>query len=97
MQLKLLEVRCRELCDDIQSIYAQFYCISESFVFNVYVLYRIKLDPTDPYKLTEEKRTLGLCVCRGPGVMVVMPMDGAEEIENPFLSAEAGAEGPVDE
>merc|ERR1711991_1141991 len=31
-------------------------------------------DLSDPYKLTDDTRTLGLVVCRGPSVMLVMPV-----------------------
>lgn len=41
-------------------------------------------DPEDPYKMTNEKRYLGLVVCRGSAVMLISPEDGAEEIANPF-------------
>eukprot|EP01102_Stenamoeba_stenopodia_P012365 TRINITY_DN3896_c0_g3_i1.p1 TRINITY_DN3896_c0_g3~~TRINITY_DN3896_c0_g3_i1.p1 ORF type:complete len:100 (-),score=15.64 TRINITY_DN3896_c0_g3_i1:114-413(-) len=41
-------------------------------------------DPEDPYKLTDETRTLGLVVCRGSAVMTIAPVDGTEEISNPF-------------
>ncbi len=34
-------------------------------------------------------RKLGLMVCRGNSVMVVLPSDGTEAIENPFLTNEA--------
>ena len=34
-------------------------------------------------------RKLGLMVCRGNSVMVVLPADGTEAIENPFLTNEA--------
>lgn len=45
-------------------------------------------DPTDPYKLTEETRELGLVVCRGTQVSLISPRDGMEEIENPFMAPE---------
>lgn len=47
-----------------------------------------RADPSDPYKLTETTRSLGLVVCRGPTVMLVCPMDGYKETENPFLQEE---------
>ena len=34
------------------------------------------------------ERKLGLVVCRGPAVMLISPMDGTEEIENPFVQEE---------
>ena len=45
----------------------------------------VHADPDDPYRLSEETRSLGLTVCRGPSVMLVSPTDGMEEIANPFL------------
>ncbi|CAM9982836.1 unnamed protein product, partial [Choristocarpus tenellus] len=42
-------------------------------------------DPSDPYKLTEETRDLGLVVCRGTQVSLISPTEGMEEIENPFV------------
>ncbi|RWS14068.1 small nuclear ribonucleoprotein (snRNP) splicing factor-like protein [Dinothrombium tinctorium] len=45
-------------------------------------------DPDDPYKLTEDTRPLGLVVCRGPAVVVVCPVDGMEQIPNPFIQHE---------
>ncbi|CAG2180750.1 unnamed protein product, partial [Oppiella nova] len=33
-------------------------------------------DPDDPYKLTDDTRTLGLVVCRGTAVVVICPVDG---------------------
>ena len=41
-------------------------------------------DPEDPYRITDEQRTLGLVVCRGTSVMLISPVDGTEEIANPF-------------
>ncbi len=45
-------------------------------------------DPTDPYKLTDKTRHLGLIVCRGPSVSIISPVDGTEEIANPFGAPE---------
>ena len=42
-------------------------------------------DPDDPFKLTDETRSLGLVVCRGTGVIVICPQDGMESIPNPFI------------
>eukprot|EP00457_Paulinella_chromatophora_P027130 gb/GEZN01032757.1/.p1 GENE.gb/GEZN01032757.1/~~gb/GEZN01032757.1/.p1 ORF type:complete len:108 (+),score=10.35 gb/GEZN01032757.1/:61-384(+) len=44
-------------------------------------------DLYDPYKLTEETRNLGCTVCRGTSVMLVCPVDGTQEIANPFVQA----------
>jgi len=44
------------------------------------------LDPDDPMKLTEDRRPLGLVVCRGTAVILVCPADGMEQIANPFVA-----------
>lgn len=41
-------------------------------------------DPKNPYMVTTETRKLGLIVTRGTAVMLMCPVDGCEEIENPF-------------
>uniref|UniRef100_A0A7R9U2J8 Sm domain-containing protein n=1 Tax=Pinguiococcus pyrenoidosus TaxID=172671 RepID=A0A7R9U2J8_9STRA len=46
-------------------------------------------DAEDPYRLTDETRSLGLTVCRGSQVSLIYPADGTEEIANPFLQQEA--------
>ncbi|PXF48320.1 Sm-like protein LSM7 [Gracilariopsis chorda] len=43
-------------------------------------------DPVDPYKLSGKQRKLGLLVARGTSVMTIAPVDGLEQIENPFLN-----------
>eukprot|EP01068_Selenidium_serpulae_P005394 Selendium_serpulae@DN4001_c0_g1_i1.p4 len=43
-------------------------------------------DPQDPYKLTSKTRTLGLIVARGSAIMLISPLDGLEEIANPFVN-----------
>ena len=45
-------------------------------------------DPDDPYRKTDERRRLGLVVCRGLQVSLVAPVDGMEEIANPFIQQE---------
>lgn len=45
-------------------------------------------DPSDPYKLTEEKRSLGLVVARGTSVMLIMPLEGRSEVDNPWQAKE---------
>jgi len=37
---------------------------------------------------TERRRPLGLTVVRGTSLVVISPMDGYEEIANPFVQAE---------
>ena len=43
------------------------------------------LDADDPFKLTDETRSLGLVVCRGTAVVLVCPADSMESIPNPFV------------
>ncbi|KAH9476953.1 U6 snRNA-associated Sm-like protein LSm7 [Psilocybe cubensis] len=46
-------------------------------------------DVTEEMQLPEpHTRTLGLTVLRGPTITVLNPVDGSEEIANPFLAAE---------
>lgn len=45
-------------------------------------------DADDPYKLSDETRTLGIVVCRGTAVVLICPVDGMEAIANPFLQQE---------
>ncbi|KAF9480275.1 U6 snRNA-associated Sm-like protein LSm7 [Pholiota conissans] len=53
-------------------------------------LLNIVLDEvTEELQLPEPHiRTLGLTVLRGPTITVLNPVDGSEEIANPFLAAE---------
>lgn len=44
----------------------------------------VALDLENPGQVTTEKRSLGLLVCRGTAVMTVSPMEGRQQIENPF-------------
>jgi U6 snRNA-associated Sm-like protein LSm7 len=39
--------------------------------------------------VTDETRDLGLMVCRGIAVSVMLPTEGMEEIANPFAEEEA--------
>lgn len=41
-------------------------------------------DPVDQYKLTEDKRQLGLIVYCGTSVVISRPQDDTEAIPNPF-------------
>lgn len=45
---------------------------------------------TRPFFADPEPRTraLGLVVLRGPTITLLSPVDGSEEIENPFLAPE---------
>lgn len=38
--------------------------------------------------ILDQTRELGLVVIRGPTLVMISPVDGAEEISNPFLQAE---------
>eukprot|EP00668_Euglena_longa_P031385 GGOE01040577.1.p2 GENE.GGOE01040577.1~~GGOE01040577.1.p2 ORF type:complete len:113 (-),score=21.19 GGOE01040577.1:323-661(-) len=49
---------------------------------------RLVEDPDDPSTLMEDTRYLGIVVCRGTAVMTIMPYEGTEEIQNPFLNAD---------
>ncbi|KAF9208913.1 Sm-like protein lsm7 [Haplosporangium sp. Z 27] len=58
-------------------------------------LLNLVLDETEEYlrdpedgRLLDQKRTLGLIVCRGPAVILISPMDGTLEIANPFIQEE---------
>jgi U6 snRNA-associated Sm-like protein LSm7 len=42
-------------------------------------------DPTDDSRVTDETRKIGLVVCRGTSVTLVSPVEGTEEISNPFV------------
>jgi U6 snRNA-associated Sm-like protein LSm7 len=42
-------------------------------------------DPSDLYTLLEDKRQLGLIVCRGTAVVMISLVDGSQEIQNPFI------------
>eukprot|EP01117_Protostelium_nocturnum_P010694 TRINITY_DN3851_c0_g1_i1.p1 TRINITY_DN3851_c0_g1~~TRINITY_DN3851_c0_g1_i1.p1 ORF type:complete len:101 (+),score=47.32 TRINITY_DN3851_c0_g1_i1:207-509(+) len=41
-------------------------------------------DSEDSQRMTDQKRYLGVVVCRGSAVMLISPTDGTEEISNPF-------------
>lgn len=45
-------------------------------------------EPDDEYKISEDTRPLGLVVCRGTSVVLICPLDGMEEIPNPFVQHE---------
>ncbi|KAI8998431.1 hypothetical protein BC832DRAFT_595030 [Gaertneriomyces semiglobifer] len=45
-------------------------------------------DPEDLSRVTDQKRPLGLVVCRGTALITIAPADGMEEIANPFGQAE---------
>jgi U6 snRNA-associated Sm-like protein LSm7 len=47
--------------------------------------------------VTENTRTLGQVVCRGPQVSLISPVDGLEEIANPFEEDGEGEEVDVKE
>ena len=53
-------------------------------------------DAEDPMVVTDQTRALGLVVCRGTQVCLISPVDGLEEIENPF-GEEEGEEEEEDE
>ncbi|XP_065841737.1 U6 snRNA-associated Sm-like protein LSm7 [Oscarella lobularis] len=45
-------------------------------------------DSEDLSRLSDETRSLGLIVCRGPTVIALCPADSMEQIANPFLQQE---------
>ena len=45
---------------------------------------------TEDLKISAETRALGLVVCRGTSVILILPQDGLEEIQNPFAAASSG-------
>lgn len=51
-----------------------------------YCCWFILIDPSDPEIMTDKTRKLGLLVAKGTAVMVVNPMGGMSEIENPFVT-----------
>ena len=53
-------------------------------------------DPTDPLRTTADTRALGLIVCRGPQVTVVVPADEMTEIPNPFVGGAEEEAAPAD-
>ena len=70
-------------------------CICPSNLLFAYSLLRVfnplpvpPADPEDPMRVTDQTRPLGLIVCRGTSVMLVVPTAGTEEIANPFQQAE---------
>jgi U6 snRNA-associated Sm-like protein LSm7 len=42
-------------------------------------------DPQNPHSLVQVTRNLGIVVCRGTSIMYLCPVEGTEEIENPFI------------
>eukprot|EP00271_Cylindrocystis_brebissonii_P007437 TRINITY_DN2098_c0_g1_i1.p1 TRINITY_DN2098_c0_g1~~TRINITY_DN2098_c0_g1_i1.p1 ORF type:complete len:106 (+),score=24.42 TRINITY_DN2098_c0_g1_i1:411-728(+) len=46
----------------------------------------LERDTEDPLRTSDNKRPLGLIVCRGTAVMLVAPTDGTSEIANPFVA-----------
>lgn len=49
-------------------------------------------DPADAYRITDNTRNIGLVVCRGTQVSFLSPVEGIEEIANPFTEEEIGDE-----
>ncbi|OUC39702.1 LSM domain protein [Trichinella nativa] len=45
-------------------------------------------DRQDMSKIGTETRNLGLTIARGTTVLVICPVDGSEQISNPFVSAD---------
>ena len=49
-------------------------------------------DPDDPFKASGATRKLGLVICRGVQVCLITPVDGTEEIANPFVAGDGGSD-----
>ncbi|CAA9990130.1 U6 snRNA-associated Sm-like protein LSm7, putative [Plasmodium knowlesi strain H] len=45
-------------------------------------------DPNDSLVITEKTRSIGLVVARGTSIALITPVDGTQEIANPFISEE---------
>jgi len=58
---------------------------SKSLSSILFLLFFLFLDPNDNFRLTDKLRPLGLVVCRGTGIILISPVEGTEEIANPFL------------
>ena len=54
----------------------------------IIVFFLIIIDSEDLSRLSDETRSLGLIVCRGPTVIALCPADSMEQIANPFLQQE---------
>lgn len=63
-----------------------FNCLGYDQLLNLVIDQTIEYlrDPDDEYKISEDTRQLGLVVCRGTSVVLICPLDGMEEIPNPF-------------
>ena len=73
-------------------------CIFRSAVYQLIFLFAkstFSPDPADPYTLTDQTRRLGLVVCRGTQVSLISPVDGMEEIANPFIESMGDEEPEV--
>jgi U6 snRNA-associated Sm-like protein LSm7 len=54
------------------------------------------VDPSDAYRITDNTRNIGLVVCRGTQLSFLSPVEGIEEIANPFTEEEIGEEEEED-
>ena len=75
--------------EEIKSERKRSWLYSQSYLAGL-LLFLLKYctpgDSDEPTKLTEEKRELGLVVCRGPSIVMLCP-EGMEPISNPFVTA----------
>lgn len=44
-------------------------------------------DPDDHFVITEKTRNIGLVVAKGTSVALITPVEGTQEIENPFAES----------
>jgi hypothetical protein len=63
------------------------FAVPNAIIALIYLLYRCA-DAQNDMKVTDQTRKVGLVICRGTAVIVVCPLDGVEEIANPFLQQE---------
>ncbi|ETW30176.1 hypothetical protein PFUGPA_01793 [Plasmodium falciparum Palo Alto/Uganda] len=45
-------------------------------------------DPNDSFVVTDKTRSIGLIVARGTSVALITPVEGTQEISNPFITEE---------
>ncbi|SOV79176.1 U6 snRNA-associated Sm-like protein LSm7, putative [Plasmodium sp. gorilla clade G3] len=45
-------------------------------------------DPNDSFVITDKTRSIGLIVARGTSVALITPVEGTQEISNPFITEE---------
>ena len=59
------------------------------------MVFENNIDPEDIYRVTDRTRNLGLVVCRGTQISFLSPVEGLEEIANPFTDEAAAEEEDI--